>query len=65
MNDPRNLSPTKAPRPASRRGLTFQIAALMLVVSALAATGLAKWLRNPPENNEVDKPAVKFPGRVL
>jgi hypothetical protein len=37
------------PRTATGRGMAFKLAALILtVISALAGTGLARWLRQPP-----------------
>jgi hypothetical protein len=69
LNDPRLPTPAEEQPPAPRRRLTFQAAALLLtLVSALAGTGLAKWLRNPPATNTTaagDKPTALFPGRVL
>jgi hypothetical protein len=49
------------------RGVAFQIAAVLLtVISAVAATGLARWLRQsadtPPEKKP---PATKLPGGIL
>jgi hypothetical protein len=47
-----------------RRGVAFKVAALALtVVSALAGTGLARWLRAPDVSDE--KTAVKFPNRLF
>ncbi|MFM7149638.1 MAG: multiheme c-type cytochrome [Gemmataceae bacterium] len=48
------------------RGLAFQIAALCLtVVSALAGTGLAKWLRTTPSAAKEVTGNTKFPNRLF
>jgi len=60
--------PAKAHQ-GKRRTLAFQLAAVALtVVSALAGTGLARWLRAPDAAPKETKPAEKkglFPGRVF
>lgn len=70
MNDRQQLPPTPdQPRAPRGRGFAFQVAAVVLtVVSALAGTGLAKWLRNPqtpPAAQQAKAPGKLFPGRVL
>lgn len=71
-----NLQPTPAsetPKTGSARSLTFKLAAVALtIVSALAGTGLAKWLRTPPSATGTTtnpgaegKAARQFPGRTF
>lgn len=59
-----------ADTPASRgRSLAFQLAAVLLtVISAVAATGLARWLRTPKEpagGAPAEGVAVKFPNDLF
>jgi hypothetical protein len=63
------LNPTTPPGPKAvrnRRGIVFQLAAVALVVvSALAATGLARLLRQSTTQDKDKQPAAKFPGRLF
>jgi hypothetical protein len=52
-----------APR---RRGIVFQLAAVALViVSGLAGTGLARWLRRPVATQTTAPAAPAFPNRLF
>jgi hypothetical protein len=64
---PETSSRPAAPRRArARRGLAFQLAAVgLVVVSALAGTGLARWLRVPTIDPPRPPDEKKFPGRIL
>ncbi len=67
---PGSPNPAGAARPPVRRGrgrgIAFQAAAVLLtVVSALAGTGLARWLRAPDIEERPAAPAVKFPNRLF
>jgi hypothetical protein len=58
--------PARGIQPGRGRGIIFQIAAVLLtVVSALAGTGLARWLRCPAIDEKIGEPAVKFPNRLF
>lgn len=58
--------PAPPARPARGRSIAFQLAALGLtLVSALAGTGLARWLRAPVGVQQTPAPAVKFPARLF
>ena len=51
--------PAPEKKPACSRGLAFQLAALgLIVVSGLAGTGLARWLKSPPS---VAPPSILSP----
>ncbi len=54
------MDESRPPASLARRGIFPLALVALLVVSALAATSLARWLRVPPA-----APAAKFPGRVL
>jgi hypothetical protein len=52
-----------APR---RRGIVFQLAAVgLVIVSGLAGTGLARWLRRPPSTQTAAPAKPAFPNRLF
>jgi hypothetical protein len=56
----------EAPRPERRRRIVFQIAAVLLTaVSALAGTGLARWLRAPAIDEQPIAATTRFPNRLF
>ncbi|MFO0879930.1 MAG: multiheme c-type cytochrome [Gemmataceae bacterium] len=65
------MNDTPIPQPARdgqrpSRGRWFQLAALGLtIVSGLAGTGLARWLRQPSSAGQVARTTVKFPNRLF
>lgn len=65
-----NANPGQPVPPICRRSRAFQISALLLIiVSGLAGTGLARWLRPAPkddvQDNEDEKGGVKLPAQLF